>query len=106
MKKPCQKFLLSGKEFDALEKLARKSKIDRWFSLEDRTDPATGISFTGVYDLERRRHLTLRYGVGLLLEGASPFDSMGEDYGLTRKEVSAIKAVAGFLGLRQGKDAK
>ena len=99
MKKPYPKFLLTGKEFDALEKLARKSKIDSWFSLEDRTDAATGISFTGVYDRGSRRHLTLRYGVWLLLEGTSPFDSMGKYYGLTRKEVSAIKAVAGFLGL-------
>ena len=103
MKKPYPKFLLTGKEFDALEKLARKSKIDCCFSLEDRTDPATGISFTGVYDLERRRHLTLRYGVGLLLEGASPFDSMEEDYGLSKSEVSEIRSVAKHLGLEAGR---
>lgn len=99
MRKPYPRYLLSGKEFDALEKLARRSKIDCWFSLEDVTDPVSGISHTVVYDLERRHRVSLQYGVRLLLEGSSPLEDMKEDYGLSRTEVSAIGNLAKKLGV-------
>lgn len=98
MRKPYPKHLLSGDQFDALGKLARKSKIDCWFSLEDVTD-VNGNSYTCVYDLERRRRISLQYGVRLLSEGASGLKDMGKDYGMTRKEVASVRAAYELLGI-------
>lgn len=51
-------------ERTALICIARKTKMACWFSLS--TDRE---GHDCVYDLEKRRHITLRYGVKLLREG-------------------------------------
>lgn len=98
MRTPYRKYLLSTSQKNAIEKLARRSKIDCWFSLEDRADPS-GIIYTGVYDLEHRSRISLQYGVRLLSEGSSDLKYMGKDYGLSRKEISEIRSVYELLGI-------
>lgn len=55
---------LTINECVALNRIAHNTKMDCWFSLS--TDRE---GYDCVYDLERRRNVTLRYGVKLLREG-------------------------------------
>lgn len=59
---------LTINECVALNRIARNTKMDCWFSLS--TDRE---GYDCVYDLERRRNITLRYGVKLLREGIDGF---------------------------------
>lgn len=59
---------LTINECVALNRIASRTKMDCWFSLsEDKEGHAC------VYDLEKRRNITLRYGVKLLREGIDGF---------------------------------
>ena len=51
-------------EITALNRIASRTKMNCWFSISIDKE-----GFHCVYDLERRRHITLRYGVKLLREG-------------------------------------
>lgn len=55
-------------EITALNRIANRTKMNCWFSLS--TDRE---GYDCVYNLERRRHITLRYGVKLLREGIERF---------------------------------
>lgn len=57
---------LTGQEIEILNKLARDTKMDCWFWIDQAEN---GDNY--IFDLEERKKLTLAKGVGLLLEGAS-----------------------------------
>ena len=96
MRKPYRKILLDNRHWDILEKVARESKIDAWFSLRDKTEP-DGTRHTVVRDLERNRDVSLQFGVRVLNEGISPDPKA--DYGLTDDEVSAYRETLGIVGI-------
>lgn len=96
MRKPYKKILLADKHWDILEKMARKSKIDAWFSLRDKKEP-DGTEHTVVRDLERNRDVSLQFGVRVLNEGISPDPK--SDYGLTDDEVAAYREALEIVGI-------
>lgn len=64
---------LTQKQYDAVEKVARKSGMDCWFSIKQ--DSAGNDS---VYDLENKRALPLRAGIEELAEGVTSYDGIAE----------------------------
>ena len=59
---------LTVAEITALNRIASRTKMNCWFSVSIDKE-----GFHCVYDLEKRRHITLRYGVKLLREGIDGF---------------------------------
>lgn len=59
---------LTINECVALNRIASRTKMDCWFSLSEDKE-----GYACVYDLERRRNITLRHGVKLLREGIDGF---------------------------------
>ena len=55
---------LTQNEYDVLNHITSVTKTDCWFSLDEDKE-----GYDCVYDLENRRKVTLRYGVGQLYEG-------------------------------------
>ena len=55
---------LSSEEYELLDEIARKSKMDCWFSIRQAKN---GDDY--VYDLENRKRLSLRTGIQQLMEG-------------------------------------
>ena len=55
---------LSSEEYDLLNKIAKKSNMDCWFSIRQ-----TKKGDDYVYDLENRKRLSLRTGIRQLMEG-------------------------------------
>ena len=68
---------LSNEEFNVLEKIATKSKMDRWFQIA-RDDKNNDV----VYDREEDSYLSLYNGIAQLDSGITNLD----DYGLTKDE--------------------
>ena len=99
MRKPYPKVLLSNEDFDILEKVAHKSKIDTWFELRDRKDKTTDKCYTAVFDLDQGRFVSLQYGVRLLSEGCSPLSSMADDCQMTKEEVNQFQSACFRLGI-------
>lgn len=62
------RIILTVAEITALNRIASRTKINCWFSLSIDKE-----GFHCVYDLERKRYITLRYGVKLLREGIDGF---------------------------------
>ena len=61
---------LSQQEYDVLNKIARKTKMDCWFYIKQ---DKNGTDY--VYDLEEQKRLCLKSGVGLLVEGLDCFEN-------------------------------
>ena len=55
---------LSSEEYDLLDKIARKSKMDCWFSIRQ-----TKKGDDYIYDLENGKRLSLATGIYQLMEG-------------------------------------
>lgn len=68
---------LSNEEFNVLNKIATKSKMDCWFYLKQDSD---GNDY--VYDLEESKKLSLSDGILMLDEGITSLD----DYNLSEDE--------------------
>ena len=64
---------LTQNQYDVVEKIARKSGMDCWFSIKQ--DAAGNDS---VYDLENKRTLPLRAGIEELAEGVTSYDGISE----------------------------
>ncbi len=63
---------LNNKEYDLLDKIATKSKMDCWFQIR-----STSKEEDYVYDLEEGKRMSLRKGIGQLIEG---IDGMYGEY--------------------------
>lgn len=69
---------LSNKEFELLDKIARKSKMDCWFMIKQ-----TKKGDDYVYDVEEGKRMSLRKGIAQLLEGIEDMYELylsGQDY--------------------------
>lgn len=64
---------LTQNQYNAVEKIARKSGMDCWFTIKQ--DAAGNDS---VYDLENKRTLPLRAGIEELAEGVTSYDGISE----------------------------
>lgn len=73
--------MLSEKEYVVLDKVARASKMDCWFSIRQEN----GEDY--VYDLDNGCRMKLRDGVAQLAEGMCDI----EQYGLTNEERFALQ---------------
>lgn len=63
---------LNGKEYELLDKIATKSKMDCWFQIRQ-----TKGGEDYVYDLEEGKRMSLKKGIGQLIEG---IDGMYSEY--------------------------
>ena len=63
---------LTSKEYDLLNKIASKSKMDCWFYIRQ-----TKKGEDYVYDLENRKRMSLRTAIFQLMEG---IDGMYDEY--------------------------
>lgn len=64
MKKNTKEIALTPKEEEALEKLAKVSKMDCWFSIDE----------SGVWDRENKKHINTSEAIIELLDGATYSD--------------------------------
>lgn len=81
---------LSQIEYDTLDLLATRSRMDCWFML------ATDIQGNDyVVDLEENEKLPLKKGVKLLYEGLTDLD----DYGLTDEQKEVLENLFKRLGI-------
>lgn len=69
---------LEKEQWEVLNKIASKSKMDCWFSLEEIDE-----NNDGVFDIENNEHLSLWEGIGMLDLGITSLT----DYGLTVQEI-------------------
>lgn len=63
---------LNDKEYELLDKIAGKSKMDCWFQIR-----STGKEEDYVYDLEEEKRMSLKKGIKQLMEG---IDGMYDHY--------------------------
>lgn len=63
---------LNNKEYELLDKIATKSKMDCWFQIRQ-----TKSGADCVYDLEEGKRMSLKKGIGQLIEG---IDGMYDEY--------------------------
>lgn len=61
------RIILTDAEYNLLNSITRKTKVDCWFALDKDKD-----GFDCVYDLENRRKVTLRFAVQQLTEAIVP----------------------------------
>ena len=68
---------LTDEEYNVLNKIARKTKMDCWFSIKQ---DCHGVDY--IYDLEGKKRICLRTGIGELIEGVTDNDYLTpeEDY--------------------------
>lgn len=71
--------MLIGEQADVLDKIARASGMDIWFSV--------GEDNTYIYDLEHNKRLPLKEGIQTLYEGMTSYS----DYGMTAAEISVFE---------------
>ena len=86
MKKTAYK-TLTNDEYNVLNKIARKTKMDCWFDIRQ---DALGIDY--IWDLEERKRTCLRTGVGMLVEGLDCQENYDNCW-LTEDEDKAFKAL-------------
>ncbi|MCR0531829.1 hypothetical protein MKC55_21000 [[Clostridium] innocuum] len=86
---------LTVEQANVLDKIAEKSGMDCWFAISD--------DLTCIHDIEAKRNISLRYGIGILNQGTT---DLIKDYGLTEHEVKVYHDLLISLGLEkeQGKD--
>lgn len=90
------RLVLTNAEYDVLEKIARKSKMDTWFAVTGYREK-DGTESDWVYDLENGRRVTLKYGVGMLHEGMTFY----KDYDLTKRQIATFEKLLAKLGLKE-----
>lgn len=81
---------LTQAEYDVVDKIAHKSKMDCWFMVYSDED---GNDY--VKDLERGETITIREGVCQLLDGMTCY----ADYNMTKKEVLVFEGLTRKLNL-------
>lgn len=85
---------LSGEQYAVLEKIARVTKMDCWFSIrQHRSGKHAGEDY--VYDMENRRYLSLRRGVRGLFEGIVSYDLCE----LTDREIRVFECLLVDIGV-------
>lgn len=74
---------LTQNEYEVLNHITRATKTDCWFALTTDKD-----GYDCVYDLEKRRKVTLRFGIGQLYEAVS-FMTLNdwEELGIDTQEI-------------------
>lgn len=58
---------LTSSEFDVINKIARKSKMDCWFCIK--TGRHDGCPYDYVFDCENSKKISLRQGIKQLIDG-------------------------------------
>ena len=86
-------YLLTTEQYNALDKIARRTKMDCWFAIEQ--DPS---GYDYVFDLEENKRIDLDVGVEQLLEGLDCPDNI-EICDLDWTEQSAICELCEILGI-------
>lgn len=81
--------ILSEQEYNALDKVATASKMDCWFSVQQKDDEDF------VFDLENDCRMELRDGIAQLAEGMCDVHL----YGLTAEERTALRDLFARLGI-------
>ena len=79
---------LSNEEFNVLNKISSKSKMDCWFYLKEK-DQFTDI----VYDCENNKELSLYEGISMLDSGITSL----EDYNLSQQELKVYFSLVSRL---------
>ena len=72
---------LFNEEYDVLNKIAHKSKMDCWFMIKFSENKGHYV-----FDLENRKRLSLRQGVKQLVDGMTDVDM----YELTAEEIETL----------------
>lgn len=72
-------FMLTGEQADVLDKIARASGMDCWFSIGDDN--------TYIYDFENDDRLSLKEGIQTLYEGMTSY----QDYEMTAADISVFE---------------
>ena len=85
---------LTGEEYNVLNKIASKTKMDCWFSIEQGDD---GKDY--VYDIENGCRVTLVTGVDQLLEGIDCVENY-KHCNLTREEEYILDELLRKLGIK------
>lgn len=83
---------LTGEQADVLDKIARASGMDCWFSVGDDN--------SYVYDLEENEKLSLKEGTQALYEGMISY----QDYGMTAEEISVFEDLLVKVGIEVKKE--
>lgn len=58
---------LTSYEFNVINKIARKSKMDCWFCIKE--GKSNGIEYDYVFDCENNKRMSLRQGIKQLIDG-------------------------------------
>ena len=74
-------FMLTGEQADVLDKIARASGMDCWFSIGDDN--------TYIYDFENDDRLSLKEGIQTLYEGMTSY----QDYEMTAADISVFEGL-------------
>ena len=82
--------MLTQDQYDVVEKIARKSGMDCWFSIKQ-----DAVGNDSVYDLESKRTLPLRAGIEELAEGVTSYD------GITDREVKIFEELLEQLHIQK-----
>lgn len=90
------RLVLTNAENNVLDKIARKSKMDTWFSVMGHREN-DGTESDWVYDIENGRRVTLRYGVDMLHQGMTFY----ADYDMTKREIATFEGLLKKLGLKE-----
>ena len=91
-----RRLILTPAATAVLNKIAEKSGMDCWFSIVARTEK-DGTKSDWVYDLENKRYVTLKYGIGQLHEGMTSY----AEYGMTEKEIKVFEKLLEQLGIAE-----
>lgn len=83
---------LTGEQADVLDKIARASGMDCWFSVGDDN--------SYVYDPEENEKLSLKEGIQDLYEGMTSY----QDYGMTAGEISVFEDLLEKMGIEVTKE--
>lgn len=83
---------LTNEEYNVLNKISARTKMDCWFCLSESGDEDI------VLDLEYRKSLTLKRGVSMLFEGLDCPENI-ENCGLSDKEKTVFNTLLEKLGI-------
>lgn len=84
---------LTGDEYDVLNKIADKTKMDCWFCIKQKKDGADYV-----YDLELGNEMCLKEGISQLLEGIDCVENY-ERCCLSAEEERILQSLLGKLGI-------
>lgn len=90
------RLVLENEEFDVLDKIARESGMDIWFSISEHKEKDGTVS-DWVYDFENSRFITLRNGVDQLHQGMTFYS----DYDMNKREIKTFENLLSKLGLKE-----